>query len=120
MVKSQKNVSTQTGQEANTDKKKRIGKKVKTYFGSAIPRIQKRINSDMRMSTKALITIDGILTELISKSCEVLNELTRKSGRKTVVDNDVKAAVKLMCNDGELSKHIILEGSKAVMKLKKN
>merc|ERR1711956_20951 len=94
-------------------------KKQKTTYGPYIARIQKRADSKTRLSLKALQTIDSMVSHLVQDVSSIIGELNRKTKNKTMAVNDVKAALKLVCGDGELSKHCIMEGSKAVMKFQK-
>ena len=100
-------------------KKKTSSKKVKLNFGIYLHRLQKKTDSKTRLSMKALTTVDGMLTQLVNEMSTVIGELNRKTKKQTMSIEDVKAAIKLKCQDGELAKHCIMEGSKAVMKYSK-
>merc|ERR1711963_63277 len=120
-IMANENKSTQTSQKDTEKKVKKVSsKKLKLHFGAYIPRIQKKVDSSTRLSLKALVTMDGITNEVMLKLSEIMSELVRKVGKKTVQESDVKAAIKLLCHDGEISKHMVVEGSKASMKLKSN
>ena len=115
-------MATQTQNKAPAKaklEKKTSGKKVKTNFGRYIAKIQKKADSKIHISVKAIQTIDGMVTELVNSISEIIGELHRKNKKNTLSVEDVKAALKLKCDDGELSKHCIMEGSKAVMKFQK-
>merc|ERR1712029_348738 len=109
---------TQT-QPASTSNNKKAGKKIKTNFGVYISRIQKKADSKVRISVKALQTVDGMITNLIEEFGTIIGELKRKTKSATLSPMDIKAAIKLKCQDGELAKHCIKEGSNAVMKFQK-
>ena len=106
--------ASQTG-----EKKKKTGKKVKLNFGTYIHRLQKKADSKTRLSMKALGTIDHMVTNLVTEMAVIIGELNRKTKKQTMSLEDVKAAIKLKCQDGELAKHCVMEGSKAVMKFQK-
>ena len=121
MVFKKKEASTQTtNKDIKEDTKKpRTKKKAKHPFLKYIALMQKRSDSKVRISTKAAITMEGMLIDLLSSFSDIIGELNRKNKKQTMTVSDVKAAIKLKCEDGELAKHCIMEGSKAVMKYTK-
>merc|ERR1712243_428285 len=98
---------------------KKSTKKFKTNFGIYISRIQKKADTKVRISVKALQTVDGMITNLIEDFGTIIGELKRKTKSSTLSPKDIKAAIKLKCQDGELAKHCIKEGGNAVMKFQK-
>merc|ERR1712048_547009 len=102
------------------DSTKRSSKKNKFKLATYVARLQKRAEGNVRISTKALQTMEGMLTNLIEDVAQIIGEVTRKDKKNTMSDKTVLAAIKLRCEDGELSKQSVKEAQRAVEKYKKN
>merc|ERR1719300_2164291 len=96
---------TQTQTQPTTKKSR---SKIKTNLGVYINRVQRKADSKVRLSKTALQTIDGMITNLIEEFGTIIAELNRKTNLSV---NDIVAAIKLKCQDGELAKHCIKEGT---------
>merc|ERR1712232_169398 len=116
-TKSQKSVNKSEKPEMKG--KKSESSKVKTYFGSYISKIMKQVNSEMKLGRSALNVIDSIIFETFLQFSDVMVSLKAKEKAKTLSTKDVQAAVKLICN-GELQKHCLMEGAKAIVKYTEN
>merc|ERR1711942_118381 len=107
--------------KTQTDKNvKKSSKKNKFKLATYVARLQKRAEGNVRISTKALQTMEGMLTNLIEDVAQIIGEVTRKDKKQTMSDKTVLAAIKLKCEDGELSKQSVKEALRAVEKFKKN
>ena len=104
--------------QTQTTSTKKSGKKIKTNFGTYIVRVQKKADAKVRISKTALQTVDGMITNLIEEFGTIIAELKRKTKKTNLSVNDIVAAIKLKCQDGELAKHCIKEGTNAVKKFK--
>ncbi len=59
--------------------------------------------------------MNSVVKDIFERVCLEAMNLNRKNGNKTLSSKDVQAAVKLLI-PGELSKHAISEGTKAITK----
>merc|ERR1719342_384791 len=108
---------TQT--QTQKDSTKRSSKKNKFKLATYVARLQERAEGNVRISTKALQTMEGMLTNLIEDVASCIGEVTRKDKKSTMSEKTVLTAIKLKCADGELSKQSVKEASRAVEKYKK-
>ena len=76
---SDKKVTNPTGKPKGTK-----NSKLNLLFGTYLNRIQKKSNSEVRLSKKALTTIDGMICQVVKEISEISGELLKKTGRKTL------------------------------------
>lgn len=85
-------------------------------FGMYIYRVLKQVHPDTGMSGDGLSTVNNLVRILLQKIVRVSNQLMINSaGRKTVSSKEIQTAVRLAL-PGELAKHGVSEGTKAVTK----
>lgn len=84
-------------------------------FEVYVYRVLKQVHPDTGISGAALSIMVNLVKVDITKIVKVINQLLVRSGAKTVTDRDVQSAVKL-CLPGELAKHAVSEGLKAIRK----
>merc|ERR1719219_325532 len=103
---------TQTSSKSLDQTKKRK-KNASLEMGVYIARLHKKTDNKTRLSMKSLVTINEMVLGFLRDLSRVMRELKQKTKTTTISINDVKAAIRLIAGDGELSKHCIMEGSKA-------
>jgi histone H3/H4 len=84
-------------------------------FEVYVYRVLKQVHPDTGISGAALSIMVNLVKVDIAKVVKVINQLLVRSGAKTVTSRDVQSAVRL-CLPGELAKHAVSEGTKAVTK----
>lgn len=84
-------------------------------FEVYVYRVLKQVHPDTGISGAALSIMVNLVKVDIAKIVKVINQLLVRSGAKTVTSRDVQSAVRL-CLPGELAKHAVSEGTKAVTK----
>lgn len=107
----------------SSQKRKRTTKSGKTVdgfkFSVYVARILRQVHPDTRISGAASASMVNIVKINVSKIMKAVNQLILRSGAATVKSRDVQTAVRLIL-PGELSKHAVSEGTKAVTKYNAN
>jgi histone H2B len=86
---------------------------VDSSFGRYIHKVQQQVHPDLRMSKKTVSIMDSMVVDVYSRVLAESRRLLTASKKKTLTSRDVQTAVRL-CFPGELSKHAVSEGQKAV------
>lgn len=94
--------------------KKRKRSKHET-FGSYIYKVLKQVHNDTGISKKSMDIMNSFIYDLYDRIALEASKLVRYNKRSTLSAREIQSAVKLIL-PGELSKHAIIEGAKAVNK----
>ena len=123
MAPSKKPTETATPKKTDSVKKvaKKIDKKLRKKgrhetFSVYIYKVLKQVHNDVGISKKSMAIMNSFINDMFEKIAVQAAELCRISKKSTLSAREVQAAVKLVMN-GELSKHAIIEGAKAVNKI---
>ena len=84
-------------------------------FDIYIRKVGKQIHPDSQMSSDFLNQINRIIVRLGEQIAEKAFQLTEKEDRKTIGSREIQSATRLII-PGELTKHAVSEGTKAVTK----
>lgn len=84
-------------------------------FDIYIRKVGKQVHPDMLLSSNFLNQTNRIIVRLGEKIAEKAFQLTEKEDRKTIGSREIQSAVRLII-PGELTKHAVSEGTKAVTK----
>ncbi|XP_015078035.1 histone H2B.1-like [Solanum pennellii] len=76
-------------------------------------RVMKQVHPDMGISSKAMTVLNNLMGDMFERIANEAAILTKYVGRTTLASVDIQDAVKLVL-PGELGKHAIAEGTKAV------
>lgn len=87
----------------------------KQKFDTYIYRVLKQVHHDGGMSGDGLVAMNNIVTIIVRNIMDKVNRLMLSVKRKTISVNEIESAVKLYM-PGELEKHSLSEGNKAVKK----
>jgi len=99
--------------------KKPPSKKNSNTFKTYIHKILKQVHPDTGISNKAMCIMDDIVNDLLKRIVQEAVVLTSYSGKNTITSREIQTAVRLVI-PGELCKHAVSEGTKAVTKLNSN
>lgn len=89
----------------------------KRNFGNAIYKVLKEIHPDIRIAREAINIMNSLVVDMLDKILTEASTLMKKR-EKTLMDyNDTQSAVRLVL-PGELAKHAMSEGLKALNKYK--
>ncbi|XP_014258878.1 histone H2B-like [Cimex lectularius] len=104
--KAQKNI-------AKTDKKKK--KRRKQSYGIYIYKVLKQVHPDTGVSSKAMSIMNSFVNDIFERIAGEASRLSQYNKRKTITSREIQTAVRLLL-PGELAKHAVSEGTKAVTK----
>ena len=95
-------------------KKKRSGTSAVAY-GVYIYRVLKQIHPDTGISKKAMSIMNSFVSDTFEKVASEAGHLCQYNHSATIGSREIQSAVRLVL-PGELSKHAVSEGTKAVAK----
>ena len=110
--KSKVEVSSPANTELKIQKHK---KKSSAGFNAYIFKVLKQVHPDTRISGQATRQMNSLLELLAIKLSETAHSITSRNGRQTITSREIQSAVRLVIS-GQLSKHAVSEGTKAVTK----
>ncbi|KAH8501823.1 hypothetical protein H0E87_016557 [Populus deltoides] len=97
-------------------KKKRAKKSVETYK-IYIFKVLKQVHPDIGISSKAMGIMNSFINDIFEKLAQEASRLARYNKKPTITSREIQTAVRLVL-PGELAKHAVSEGTKAVTKSK--
>ncbi|KAI4490818.1 hypothetical protein M0804_003762 [Polistes exclamans] len=95
------------------DKKKK--KKRKESYAIYIYKVLKQVHPDTGISSKAMGIMNSFVNDVFDRIAAESSKLALYNHRSTITSREVQTAVRLIL-PGELSKHAVSEGTKAVTK----
>ncbi len=96
------------------DGKKRNKKRTESY-SSYIYKVLKQVHPDTGISKKGMSIMNSFINDIFEKISSEAARLVRYNKRQTLSSREVQTAVRLLL-PGELAKHAVVEGTKAVTK----
>jgi len=96
------------------DKSKKKMKKKQTYR-VFIYRVLKQVHPDSGISSKAMGIMNSFVNDIFERVASEASRLTKYAKKSTIGSHEIQTAVRLIL-PGELAKHAISEGTKAVSK----
>ena len=102
--------------EAEDKKKSRRTSKVDSY-ATYIYKVLKQVHADRGISKKGMAVMNSFVTDIFERIVTEAGHLARVNHKSTVGTREIQTAVRLIL-PGELSKHAISEGTKAVNKFR--
>merc|ERR1712023_568192 len=94
---------------------KKAKKKGTETYNSYIFKVLKQVHPDTGISKKAMSVMNSFINDIESKISEEGGKLARYNKSKTLTSREVQTSVRLLL-PGELAKHAVSEGTKAVTK----
>ena len=95
---------------------KKKGKKVKAEtYKIYTYKVLKQVHPDTRVSSKAMSIMNSFINDLFEKMATEASKLARYNKKPTITSREIQTAVRLVL-PGELAKHAVSEGTKAVTK----
>ncbi|KAI9638471.1 histone-fold-containing protein [Dioszegia hungarica] len=94
--------------------KKRSKKRVESY-SSYIYKVLKQVHPDTGISNKAMAILNSFVSDIFERIASEASKLASYNHRSTISSREIQTSVRLIL-PGELSKHAISEGTKAVTK----
>merc|ERR1711874_677865 len=92
------------------------GKKPNTSsYSSYIYKVLKQVHPDTGISKKAMVVMDSFVHDIFERLAGEAGRLARYNGKHTITSREIQTSVRLIL-PGELAKHAVSEGTKAVTK----
>ncbi|KAH6802576.1 Histone superfamily protein [Perilla frutescens var. frutescens] len=95
-------------------KKKKVKKSTETYK-IYIFKVLKQVHPDIGISSKAMGIMNSFINDIFEKLAMESSRLARYNKKPTITSREIQTAVRLVL-PGELAKHAVSEGTKAVTK----
>lgn len=96
------------------DKKKRIKGRKETYT-SYIYKVLKQTHPDTGISTRAMSIMNSFVNDIFERVATEASKLAAYNKKSTISAREIQTAVRLIL-PGELAKHAVSEGTRAVTK----
>ncbi|TYJ00852.1 hypothetical protein E1A91_A13G114300v1 [Gossypium mustelinum] len=107
-------VEKKISKEGRDKKKKKIKKSTETYK-IYIFKVLKQVHPDIGISSKAMGIMNSFINDIFEKLAQEASRLARYNKKPTITSREIQTAVRLVL-PGELAKHAVSEGTKAVTK----
>lgn len=95
---------------------KRKKKRRKESFGIYIYKVLKQVHPNIGISSNAMSIMNSFVYHMFERLAEDSSRLAQYNKRSTITSREIQTAVRLLLH-GELGKHAISEGTKAVSKI---
>lgn len=111
-------------QDATKDTTRKGAKKVmhknkaETY-SVYIYRVLKQVHPETGISKRSMSIMNSFINDIFEKICAEASKLVRYNKKQTLSSREIQTAVRLLL-PGELAKHAVSEGTKAVTKYTSN
>ena len=97
----------------STDKKRK--RKRKETYSSYIYKVLKQVHPDTGVSSRAMSIMNSFVNDIFERIAAESSRLAHYNKRSTITSREIQTAVRLLL-PGELAKHAVSEGTKAVTK----
>jgi len=119
-----------TGEKPAVEKKPKVDKKPKSSsdkksaasrkrnynsYSTFIYKVLKQVHPDTGISNKAMAIMNSFVNDIFERIAEEAGNLARYNKRQTITSREIQTSVRLLL-PGELAKHAVSEGTKAVTK----
>ena len=103
------------GQHTTKKQKVRYSDGFANQFSIYIHKVMKQVHPECRISRNAMSIMNSMMKDLFERISAEASKLAMRSKRPTLISRDIQTAVRLIF-PGELAKHAVSEGTKAVAK----
>ena len=110
--KGQKKAGNTKGPARTTKKRRR---RRKESYGIYIYKVMKQVHPDTGISSRAMSIMNSFVNDVFERIAAESSRLAHYNKKSTISSREVQTAVRLLL-PGELAKHAVSEGTKAVTK----
>ncbi|PKA51922.1 Histone H2B.6 [Apostasia shenzhenica] len=107
--------ASKEGGSAGDKKKKKKAKKGSETYKIYIFKVLKQVHPDIGISSKAMSIMNSFINDIFEKLAQEASRLARYNKKPTITSREIQTSVRLVL-PGELAKHAVSEGTKAVTK----
>ena len=111
--KGSKKAATKAKAVRSTDKKRK--RRRRESYAIYIYKVLKQVHPDTGVSSKAMSIMNSFVNDIFERIAAEASRLAHYNKRSTITSREVQTAVRLLL-PGELAKHAVSEGTKAVTK----
>lgn len=111
--KGSKKGATKTNTARSTGKKRR--RKRRESYSIYIYKVMRQVHPDTGISSKAMSIMNSFVNDIFERIAAEASRLAHYNKRSTITSREIQTAVRLLL-PGELAKHAVSEGTKAVTK----
>ncbi|QSL64526.1 hypothetical protein MERGE_001827 [Pneumocystis wakefieldiae] len=98
----------------SSDKKKKMRSRKETY-SSYIYKVLKQVHPDTGISNRAMSILNSFVNDIFERIASEASKLASYNKKSTISSREIQTSVRLIL-PGELAKHAVSEGTKAVTK----
>ncbi|MQL74284.1 hypothetical protein Taro_006647 [Colocasia esculenta] len=113
--KAEKKLPSKDAAAAGDKKKKKMKKKASETYKIYIFKVLKQVHPDIGISSKAMVIMNSFINDIFEKLAQEASRLARYNKKPTITSREIQTSVRLVL-PGELAKHAVSEGTKAVTK----
>lgn len=110
---------SKAGRPAGTSKGIMKHKKPVETYSVYIYRVLKQVHPDTGISKRSMSIMNSFINDVFDKICTEATKLVQYNKKHTLSSREIQTAVRLLL-PGELAKHAVSEGTKAVTKYSSN
>ncbi|KAG0479174.1 hypothetical protein HPP92_013893 [Vanilla planifolia] len=114
-LKAEKRLPSKEGNSIVDKKKKKKAKKSSETYKIYIFKVLKQVHPDIGISGKAMNIMNSFINDIFEKLAQESSRLARYNKKPTITSREIQTSVRLAL-PGELAKHAVSEGTKAVTK----
>ncbi|KAK3722286.1 hypothetical protein QZH41_016391 [Actinostola sp. cb2023] len=111
----ERKVKKKAGKKAAVDGKKKRHRKRKETYSIYIYKVMKQVHPDTGISSKAMLIMNSFVSDVFERIATEASRLAHYNKKSTITSREIQTAVRLLL-PGELAKHAVSEGTKAVTK----
>ena len=111
--KGAKKAASKAKAQRSGDKKRR--KRRRESYAIYIYKVLKQVHPDTGISSKAMSIMNSFVNDIFERIAAEASRLAHYNKRSTITSREIQTAVRLLL-PGELAKHAVSEGTKAVTK----
>ena len=111
--KGSKKAASKAKAQRSSDKKKR--RRRRESYSIYIYKVLKQVHPDTGVSSKAMSIMNSFVNDIFERIAAEASRLAHSNRRSTITRREIQTSVRLLL-PGELAKHAVSEGTKAVTK----
>ena len=111
--------TTANGKVSKRRKREKKHKKGYNMYGIYLYKVLKQVHPDTGISSKGMSIMNSFVNDIFERIANEAAKLCKQTGRATLSSREIQTAVRLLL-PGELAKHAVSEGTKAVTKYTQN
>eukprot|EP00122_Pirum_gemmata_P016164 Pgem_evm1s15105 len=104
-----------SAKSAGAGKGKKRSKKRKESYASYIYKVLKQVHPKVGISSRAMSIMNSFVNDIFGRIANEASKLAQYNKKSTINGREIQTAVRLLL-PGELAKHAVSEGTKAVTK----